>query len=445
MKIPTSVSWLVTAAALATALWFGLPAFQAQPTAPDAHNDHGHVHDEHAHGSENTIALSQQALKNIGFAPIRVEESTFTRTISVPALVVERPGRSQIQITTPLTGVITKIHIIEGEAIEPGSPLFEVRLTHEDMVVAQREFLQSVEQLDVVNRELTRLESIGEGVIAGKRILEQKYEQQKLLAVMKAQRQGLLLHGLSDEQVDNIIKHRELLPKLTVRAPEHTDETESCTDDHLFHVQELDVQLGQQVSAGHRLCLIADHCELYVEGRAFEDDAGRLRIAAEHDWPVMAHLLTADADQSPIAGLRLLYLEDHVHLESRAFNFYLRLSNQITSNRKVGVHRFIQWRFRPGQRLELEVPVEKWPDRIVLPVTAVVEEGPESYVFRQSGNTFERLPVHVDYRDHEAVVIEPDAEVSPGVTLAARGAYQMHLAIKNKSGGGIDPHAGHHH
>jgi hypothetical protein len=29
--------------------------------------------------------------------------------------------------------------------------------------------------------------------------------------------------------------------------------------------------------------------------------------------------------------------------------------------------------------------------------------------------------------------------------VAANGAYQIHLALKNKSGGAIDPHAGHTH
>ena len=42
--------------------------------------------------------------------------------------------------------------------------------------------------------------------------------------------------------------------------------------------------------------------------------------------------------------------------------------------------------------------------------------------------------------------IFPQAEVGfPGDVVAARGAYQMHLALKNQAGGGVDPHAGHSH
>ena len=35
--------------------------------------------------------------------------------------------------------------------------------------------------------------------------------------------------------------------------------------------------------------------------------------------------------------------------------------------------------------------------------------------------------------------------IFPGDVVAGSGAYQIHLALKNKAGGGIDPHAGHNH
>ena len=34
---------------------------------------------------------------------------------------------------------------------------------------------------------------------------------------------------------------------------------------------------------------------------------------------------------------------------------------------------------------------------------------------------------------------------APGEVIAAKGAYQIHLALKNKSGGAVDAHAGHNH
>ena len=52
-----------------------------------------------------------------------------------------------------MTGVVAQFSI-QGEAVEPGQPLFEVRLTHEDLLQVQTEFLRTVEELDVIGREV---------------------------------------------------------------------------------------------------------------------------------------------------------------------------------------------------------------------------------------------------------------------------------------------------
>ena len=129
-------------------------------------------------------------------------------------MVVERPGWSVLEVTAPMTGVVTRIYPIQGEAVQPGQPLFEVRLTHEDLLQVQTEFLRTVEELDVIGREVARLEKVSaDGVIAGKTLLERKYEQQKQEAALRAQRQALLLHGLSAEQVDKIVASADAAAK----------------------------------------------------------------------------------------------------------------------------------------------------------------------------------------------------------------------------------------
>jgi hypothetical protein len=81
----------------------------------------------------------------------------------------------------------------------------------------------------------------------------------------------------------------------------------------------------------------------------------------------------------------------------------------------------------------------------VLPAEAVAREGAESYVFQENGDQFERVPVHVRYRDQQTAVIANDGSLYPGDIIALRSAHQLQMALKNKSGGGVDPHAGHNH
>ena len=408
-------------------------------------SEHGGEHD-HGAAAGNSITLSDRGLENIGFRPATVELQSFERTVTVPAIVAEKPGQTQIHLSSPVGGILTEIYIIQGEAIQPGSKMFDVRLTHEELVTAQQEYLKTAESLEVVDREIARLQSIGEGVVAGKRILEQQYEKQKLEASLRAAEQALLVHGLTEEQVAEILKTRQLLRAITVYAPEHSHAGDGCSEDHTFHVQRLPVSRGQQVETSQELAVLADHCELYIEGRAFEDDASRLREATREGWDVSATLLTEEQEETRIDDLKLLYLADTIDPESRAFHFYLKLPNEIVLVQKDSEnHRFIEWRFKPGQRLELRVPVERWEERIVLPIEAVVDEGAEAYVYRQNGESFERVAVKVDYRDGDSAVIANDGALFRGDIVAGRGAYQMNLALKNQAGGGVDPHAGHNH
>lgn len=441
----------LAAAAWATSdRWLPAKGGGAGGQAHGAGDGHDHGAEEHDHApaasAQNSIALSANALKNIGFEPVTIKLGAFERKLTLPAMIVEQPGRNQIRVTSPLTGVVSEVLIVPGEAIEPGSAMFQVRLMHEEVVNAQRDYLLNIENVDVVNRELARLQSLGEGVIAGKRVLERQYEKQKLEAAIRAGEQALLLHGLSEEQVAEIRESRKLLRAVTIRAPEHEHESVRCGKDHLFHIQTISVSPGEQVVAGRELCVLADHCELLVEGRAFEDDAGPLRQAVKDGWEASATLVGGGGAKDRIDGLKLLYLADKIDPETRAFHFYLKLPNEVVLDQKSPTgHRYVEWRYKPGQRLEVSVPVEKWTDRIVLPVDAVIEEGAEKYVYRQNGKQFERVPVHVEYRDRTSVVIANDGSLFPGDVVAGEGAYQIHLALKNKAGGGIDPHAGHNH
>ena len=90
----------------------------------------GHDHTAHAgHDESSSLELSAQALRNIGLSdetirPIKLE--TYRKSMTVPALVVERPGRTRVQVATPMTGVITHVHAVQGEAVEPGLSLIHI-------------------------------------------------------------------------------------------------------------------------------------------------------------------------------------------------------------------------------------------------------------------------------------------------------------------------------
>ena len=408
--------------------------------------DKGHNHANHDHGVEVTI--SPQAKKSIGLREGAVSVQSYSRPIIVPGIIVERPGRSQYTVIAPLTGYVTQIYQTPGDSVSPGDPLFELRLTHEEVVASQVDLLATSEALDVVQRELHRLESINtEGLIAKKRILDQQYELQKLKGRQRAERQALLLHGLSETQVTTIQESRTLLGTVTVRAP---CEKELAVDDAegqpMLLLQKLDVERGQYVETGVMLAVVVDHQTLMIDAEAFEKDAIEISEAASEGRAVAAILETASGESREIPNLTIDYLSGEVDAEARTLHFFVSLPNENLSG-PVGEFgsSTLNWRYRPGQRVQLRVPIEEWPDRMVVPVNAVAKDGVENYVFMVDGNHFHQQAVEVEFRDPRFVVLASDGSIHPGDIIALNSAQQLQFAFKNQSGKNTDPHAGHVH
>ena len=463
----------------------------ASNRAPIGSDQHGHDHgaaavDDHAghdhagHDDSSSLELSAQALRNLGLTGDGVGEiqfSTFSRSITVPAVVVERPGRTRIEIATPMNGVITDIHASAGEAIEANQLLFDIRLTHEDLVRSQTEFVTTLGELDIEGREIIRLEeAAASGGVAKKALLEREYARDKLQSLLIVQQEALRLHGLSDAQVKKIAKDRRLLRELrlyapnsdgsypselklsstamannvsTVSYPSSVQTTDSQTINETeppLILRELLVHRGEAVQAGAPLGTLVNYSELYIEGMAFEQDIVQLSAASDQDWKETALFERADGNVREVPDLEIAYLDTEVDRASRTLKFFVALPNEVTrENKQPNGVRFVNWRYRPGQRLQLRVPEEIWDQQIVLPVEAVAREGAEYFVFQQNGDHFDRLPIHVKYRDQFSVVVANDGQLFPGDVVAMRNAHQMQMALKNKSGGGVDPHAGHNH
>ncbi|MBW3539055.1 MAG: efflux RND transporter periplasmic adaptor subunit [Planctomycetes bacterium] len=433
--------------------------------------------DAHDHDRAASIQLSPQARKNIGLVTGEVRLERYARSITIPAMVVERPGRTHVKVTAPITGVVSGLYVIGGQAVESERLLFRIRLTHEDVVKAQTDFLRTLGQLDVEQREIARLDEIAGGAVANRVVLERKYERDKLQAALDAEREALRLHGLSAEQIDRIAQERRLLREIQVYVPlVHADASlhdDAEAEDHplvtslersqgeeskggaiseahaerrLFVIEELHVQTGEAVTAGKPLCTLADYSALYIEGRAFEQDGDELVAAAREARSVTA-LNETDSDRvAEVPDLRIVYVANHVDEASRALHFYVALPNEIVYRTPGPEGReFLTWRFKQGQRMQLRVPVEEWEHAIVLPVDAVAREGAEAYVFVENGNVFERREVHVRHRDQLSAVIADDGSLFPGESVAVSAAHQLQMALEQQSAGEAGGHAHHGH
>ncbi len=270
---------------------------------------------------------------------------------------------------------------------------------------------KAIRETEIVKKEIERItDLVNSGVIPGKRVLELNQQASRQAALIDAHRQDLLSRGLQPEQIEQI-KAGNFLTTIEVNAPAISEpesefahvgfsETVNPAESGFFEIQDLKVDLGQQVQAGELLAVLANHNSLYVKGYAFKKEASNLARAAEDEWTVEVEF-TDDApkDWTDLKQeFQIRHLANTTDANSRTFDFFIPLNNQSRVYEKDG-RPFVIWRFRPGQRVLIHVPVERIENVLVLPAGAVVHEGPEAYVFQQNGDLFNRISVQVLHQD----------------------------------------------
>lgn len=437
-------------------------------------------HDGHDHGARgDRVKLSPQAQKNLALDVDTLTPQEYWRNLLIPGVVVDRPGESDRGVTSKVAGVVTAIQARPGNTVRGGEPLFTLQLASEFLQSAQTDLVKTAKEIEFATLERDRIEKLVKaGTTAGAELLKQQSVVDRLNTQLNGTRRQLQVFGLTLDQVNKVEKG-EVITEVTVVAPVggQTATTSPAMralkpppittgspaslappdPPTLFEVQELKVTLGEQVQAGQTLCLLANHQRLFIEGRAFKSEADALAAAAERKTPIR----TEFADETPGAWparepLTVHHLSNQVDPGTRTFAFYLPLENQPRSFERDGKTHFV-WRYRPGQRVRILMPVEKLVTLgsdgktevlpFVLPVAAVAREGGDAFVFIQSGDVFVRKPVRVLYADRTEVVVANDGSVTEAEFVVRNQAAALNRAVKAQAagGGGGDPHAGHSH
>ena len=398
------------------------------------------------------LKLSPQARKNLSLVSKPAKPDTYWRKIQIPGAVVDRPGRSDRGVTSPAVGVVAKVHAFPGDTVRVGDRLFTLRLFSEYLQNTQKELFTATRETEFIDAQLKRLRPLAEGgSIPKSRITELENQLRRQGAVIQAHRQDLLTRGLNPDQITRVATGN-FVSTVDIVAPPLGNNVGSGAairpvafrggqkpmNGFAYEVQELRAELGQQVQAGQMLLTLANHGSLYLAGHAFKREAPFLDTAAQNGWEITVEF-AEDAPQHWPAlqqKFQIRHLSNAIDTATRTFDFFIPLTNQSRSYTKDG-DQFVVWRFRPGQRVRLHVPVQQLQDVLVLPSAAVVREGPEAYVFQQNGDLFNRLPVNVLHEDRLQIVIANDGSVPAGVYLAQNAAASLNRVLKAQAASGM--------
>lgn len=381
------------------------------------------------------VLLSDQAIANLGIKALPLATVSFWKTISVPGMIVDRPGQSDRTVVSPVMGVIQIVHRFPGESVAPGEPLFSLQILSETLHQAQSELYKTAQSIKLTQTQKARLTQAG-NVIPESRLIEIDQQIARLEISARAARVELSTRGFTPEQIDGIAEGK-FVKEIEISVPpwESSANTPS-TGQKWYEVQDLKAELGQQVQAGQTLCTLANHRILAIEGRAFRDETPFLERAVKEGWPVEVDFQEPDGTGWPVVKqiFHIQYLANTIDPVNRTFAFRIPLDNESKMIQQGATSQTF-WRFRPGQKVRIQVPIEKWDNVFVLPKAAIARDGLESIVFTQNVNTFLRRPVKVLLQDRQNVVIANDGTFPAGLFVAQSSAAQLQRMMKSQTSG----------
>lgn len=405
------------------------------------------------------LEVGPQARKNLQLVAKPARPADYWRSIAIPGVVQDRPGVSDRGVTSPAVGAISAIHVYPGDTVRPGQRLVTIQLFSEYLQATQTQLFKASEEIALLREEVERLDRVASaGAISKSRMIELSNEIRRQETLIRAARQELLARGLAPRQVE-LITEGDFVSSIDVLAPPprklelgqdaSPQPTLSAanfaiddlsTDTTAYEVQQLTVELGQAVQAGQLIVELSNHQYLYVVGHAFKREAGWLERAAQEGRLVEIEFADDAADMWPPVKqtFQIRHLSNSIDAESQTFDFYVPLGNQSRAYEKAGEN-FLVWRFRPGQRARIQVPIEKFEDVFILPSEAVAHEGPEAFVYRQDGDLFKQITVHVVHQDRRHVVIANDGSITPGTFLAQNAGASLRRILKSQSASGEQP------
>lgn len=416
--------------------------------------------------NQTVLEISPQARKNLGLVSAPAKPQSYWRSVIIPGVVADRPGLSDRGVTSPAVGIVTAIDAFPGDTVGPGDALFTLRLFSEYLQNTQTQLFKANQETGIIQEQIDRLaDAVITGAVSKAKVIELQADMSRQRAIIQSSRQDLLTRGLRPEQIDQVQQQGRFISTIEVTAPpllvnESGPDNESheparqaglipdtglandtgLPNDVAYEVQELHVEMGQQAQAGQLLAKLSNHQSLYVIGHAFKREARFIEKAAAEDRPVEIEFSGDSGADWPAIGqtFQIRHLSNSIDPKSRTFDFFVPLANQSHAYTKSG-RQFLVWRYRPGQRARIRVPVERFDNVIVVPADAVVREGPEAYVFRQNGDLFKQLGVHVIHEDRRSIVIANDGSIPRGSYLAQSSAASLNRVLKAQTASGEQP------
>lgn len=303
---------------------------------------------------------------------------------------VEADERRLARVSAPLTGRITDLDVVEGQAVKRGDVIATIR--SKELSDAQSVFLKADSQRRLAERAAARAKLLLDaGVIGEAEVQRREAEFSQATTDLAALHDQLRVLGMPEESIVRLEATRTINSVSQIVA----------TIDGI--VMERKATIGQVVQAADAVCLLADLSRVWLVADVPEQAAGTVEVGmvVEAEIPALP---------SAIVGGKLTFVSATVNPDTRTVQIRMDLMNP---------HR----KFKPSM-LATMLLKDSAERHLVVPATSVVRESNQDYVFVQTGDeTFKMRQVTLGGEFERMRVVM--AGLNPDETIVLDGAFHL--------------------
>jgi len=287
--------------------------------------------------------------------------------------------------STPYAGVVQQVHASSLQSVKQGAPLLTMH--SQAWLEVQRDYLQAATQAALAEARAQRDAGLhGDGIISAARLEESRSA--AMLARLNADEraQALRAGGWDSKAIQNLLRRRALTPELVLRAPR------SGT------LLELNADAGARLDAGMPVARVSRSGPLWIELQASRVQAERLRVG---------QVLQVQG----CGSARVIALGSAV---STANQSVAVRAEQIGTEDCLKLNAYVEARMAPASKAG---PAQT--QGVLVPASALVRRGADTYVFVQNAAGFMATPVQAVQAGADQVRVT--GKVAAGDAVAVKG------------------------
>lgn len=339
------------------------------------------------------LRIGPETARTIGLKVESVSEHIVDRIRSFDG-GVDVPADRRTMVSSQLGGKLQNIRVDRGESVRAGDVLAEIASL--ELRDIQLELLRAHLDGAMWHDTLTRRRAAGDAV-PRRTILETEGQVKTFDTQVASLRQKLLMLGISDSQIDELLKTGRVIDALPVRAP--IDGA----------VVDFDRMLGQVVRADEALFEIHNLSQVMVQTFVGERDSALVKVGQQARIRLVAYPdLEVEGTVTRIGPV--------VGIDSRTHAAWI----EFTSLPSVPLQH--------NMAARVILTTDRPSPTLAIPLSAVVRDGLRSFVFVQkSDGTFDRRRIELGRADDRRVEVK--VGLARGESVATGGVPQIQTAF----------------